>query len=230
MAQDITLRFIPPNDPDVGALCVYEAPASIGPWVQIERTTLIGTYPDWIDYYVCKLATDKTDWFAIAWEDTSGAVGVMSTAIRGGTQTLVGHVMNRVLQRDRKLDDNEVRQEAEGAIEFYFHEDPYTQDLDNLPSGQKYQILNGLTYLTMARVYLLEETRASEVQSATMGLVSFRSNAGTAKTKDIDKLIDMANRTLGINTSVVLQLEDIFDPDSASYYFANTRVVNILEP
>jgi hypothetical protein len=229
MAVDVTIRFVPPDDPDVGALRVYEAPAVSGPFVQIDRTVDVGAYPDYIDYFITHNAADKGDWFAIAWEDTSGAEGVLSVAVRGGTETLVGMVLDRVRQRDRTLDENLVRQEAEGAIEFFFNSDPYNIELANLPSNSMYRTLNGLAYLTMARAYLFLSAGSKEVQSATLALVSFRSESGSQRSVDVQELIDLANVALGISTSIILQLDDIFDQDSPDYFFKNVNPVNILE-
>jgi hypothetical protein len=59
------------------------------------------------------------------------------------------------------------------------------------------------------------------VQSATLGLVSFRDESGNDRKVDVQALIDLANETLGISTSLVFQREDVL---SCLGY------TNILEP
>lgn len=82
---DVTLRFIPPDEPDMAALRVYEGVSSGGSFSQIERTTAIGGYPQYITKYTTTMASDNSHWFTIAWEDESGTVGAQSTPVQGGT-------------------------------------------------------------------------------------------------------------------------------------------------
>jgi hypothetical protein len=215
--MNVTLTFSSPDMADIVALHIYESVAALGPWNMIERTTAIGTYPGYITAYTTANATSESDWFAIAWEDSNGNVGAMSAGVLGGTQSLVGVVVARVLQRDRFLDPNVVRQEAEAAVESQFRTDPYTVSAD-----QSYRTINGLVYLTMARSYISASASSERsVQSATLGLVSFRDESGNDRKVDVQALIDLANETLGISTSLVFQREDVL---SCLGY------TNILEP
>jgi hypothetical protein len=201
MSVSVSLEFVPPDQPEIVALRIFEATSSDGPFAQIERTTEIGTYPAYISRYTTANANSADDWFAIQWEDDKGALSVMSAPVRGGVPNLVQVVTDRVFQRDPALDKAVVLWEAEGVIEQFYGEgvDPYTAEVPG------YRKLNGLVYLTMARCYAFES--AVESESVTIGLVRLQ-QSGTAQ-KNIDGLIELANQALGWNTSVVLQMRDI---------------------
>lgn len=217
----VFLQFAPPEREGFVKLHIYEAPDAVSALVEIEEVTAIGTYPDYIDSYSTDLAASATDWFAIRWEDNKGTLTAMSSRMQGGTTTLVGEVVNRVRQRDLGISENIARQEAEAAVEQYFGVDPYSVEISDIPAGQQYRTINGLTYLTMARSYLVKASTTKNVQSATLGLVSFRSESGSTQEVDIQALINLANIELGLNTSIVLQMEDIC---------RNPNWVNLLEP
>lgn len=196
------LRFSPPEQSGIVALHIYESPTAAGPYNEIERVTAVGSYPGYIDSYVTAQAASASDWFAIAWEEGGGVVGQMSVGVQGGTQTLVGEVIERVLQRDGSIDENVARQEAEAAIEQWAGStfDPYSTDYD-----VSYTQLNGLVYLTMARCYIFSSASGA-TESATLGMVSMRSSSTTASNANTDALINLANLALGLNTSRVLQV------------------------
>jgi hypothetical protein len=198
------LHFAPPEEDNVVALRIYESSAAGGPYTEIERVTAIGTYPDYIDSYTTANANSATDWFAIAWESVGGVLGPQSVGVKGGTTTLVGKIVDRVLQRDGSLDPNIVRQEAEVSVEQWAGTsiDPYATDAD-VSYGQ----LNGLVYLTLARCYIFAQASGGETESATLGIVSMRSSSSTSTNTNTDALIALANDALGLNTSYVLQLE-----------------------
>lgn len=199
--MDVTLRFVPPDEPGLLALRVYEAANSGGPYEQVDRTLEIGDYPDYIHAFTTPNATSNGDWFAIAWEDETGAVGELSVGVQGGTESLVGEVADRVLQRDRSLDYSVIVQEAEAVIEEYIG-DPYTTDVTTV----SYRKLLGLVYLTMANCYVLGGF--NDESSVQIGLV--RMQQGLSANKDVDSLIDLANRYLGISTSRVLQTTSVY--------------------
>jgi len=207
----VTLKFTPPEDDNIAALRVYEAADAIGPFTLIERTTSVGIAPDYIDEFTTTLAVSKTDWFAIAWENVGGDVSDLSVPIKGGTNTWVGEIVKRVMERDSSQNMNIVTQEAEAAIESV-GVDPYSD-----VAGARYGQLVGLTYLVLARAIIatavVTTSGGANVSSATLGLISFRNEtSASAVTKaqaDTKALIDMANNYLGISTSFVLQLEEI---------------------
>jgi hypothetical protein len=172
--------------------------------------TAIGTYPEYIDKYTTDLASNAADWFTIQWEDSKGAQTPLTAAIQGGTGTLIDKIVTRVLERDRTLDRRVVSQEAEAAIQQALGEnvDPYDP---TLVTSISYRKLGGLVYLTMARSYIVAalSTTSEAVSSATMGLVSFKQSSGTNVSRDVESLIDLANRELGISASFVMILADI---------------------
>lgn len=204
----VTLDFIPPDAPDIVALRINESAAKTGPFVQIERTTAIGIPPDYITKYTTSLAASDADWFTISWENAAGDIGEQSAPWQGGTTSLVQKIIDRVRERDASIDERIVAQEAEGVIQWVLGDnvDPYDPSL-----SVSYRQLNGMTYLVMARAYTVQAvtTSGGAIDSATMGLVSFKNSSGSTSKIDAGALIDLANRELGIATSFVLQLEDI---------------------
>lgn len=208
----VPLDFIPPAEPGIVALRIWESPLSDGVFSQIERTTEVGVYPAYITRYTTENATSTSNWFAIQWEDAKGALSELSQSVQGGTETLVNVIVNRVLLRDPQIDENVAAQEAEAVIESYFGTDPYEVDPTDVP----YNVLSGLVLLTMARCYLTtvySASMASAGQKYTAGLISQDAGGGAAAAtkslKDIKALIDAANLVLGRNYSAVLLMEEI---------------------
>lgn len=198
----VFLEFVPPTRDGVVKLYIYEAPSATGILTMIEEVDEIGAFPAYISAYTTDLATSKDDWFAIQWEDDKGAKTDISMRVQGGTQTLVGKVTDRVLQRDPSLSEVVVVQEVEGAIaEFYGDSiDPYSIN----PADVGYKTLSGIVYLALARSYIFAEAVDSG-GGWSVGMVSMRSTS----TKNIQALIDLANSQLGTGTSVVLQMASI---------------------
>lgn len=197
----VAFKFFPPDQEDLVKLHILEAPASLGPFNEIEVVTEIGAYPGYIDHYTTNLAVSSTDWFALQWEDAKGALSDISSPIRGDTETLISKVVSRVMQRDLSLDEEIVRQEAEAVIEEYVG-DPYTTDA----SAVSYRTLLGLVYLTMANCYVLGGF--NDESSIQIGLL--RMQQGTSASSDVDALINLANSYLGISTSRVLQTTSVY--------------------
>lgn len=212
MPVSVPFKFVPPEQENLVKLHIFEAVAANGPYNEIEVVTAVGTYPDYIDNYTTNLATSATDWFSLQWEDDKGALGEMSAPVKGGEDTLVGLVVDRARERDRSLDIRILTQEAEAAIEGYYGTTVNVYD-PALAIGASYRVLNGLTYLTMARSYIVSQAlnASGNVESATMGLISFRSGSSPAASikQDIEGLIALANKDLGISTSYVMLIEDI---------------------
>lgn len=204
----IALEFIAPDMPDLAELQIYESANQSGPYTLIETVTSIGSFGNYIENYTSTFATSLDNWFMIQWQDSKGAQSKQSTPIKGKTQLLIGRIVDRVLQRNVALSPQVVAQEAEAAIEVFFGADPYTVDDDNLATGRKYQIINGLTYMVLARTMLVRLIQTGSLQSATLGLVSFKNISGQQKL-DIQELVDLANKELGIDQSVVIDMERI---------------------
>lgn len=204
----VSLDFIPPIEPDIVALHIYEAPAQNGPFSEIERTTAVGTAPNYITRYVSALAVNAIDWFAIAWENSAGEVSPLSAAVMGGTSTLVGVIVQRMLLRDSSLDEAVAAQEAEAAISDYYNVvDTTTLD----PSTISPKILSGLTNLALARSYISKQITQTTGTKWAAGIVSMdTTNAVSTKSAEaIKALIDLANRDLGRNFSVILLIEEV---------------------
>lgn len=227
----VAFKLIPPPTEDLLKLLIYEAPTALGSYVLIETVTPIGEYPEYIDNYTTNVATSATDWFAIKWEDTKGAQSALSSPIKGGTESVVDEVVDRVLQRDGALSRATVLQEAEAVVEQVFGKDPYTVDLstDAMPYN-KYRMLTGMTYLALARSYMALIASQSNTESATIGQISFKTSVGAFQNADIETLIDLANGYLGINTSIVLQMESVFSdrPNWHQIYLDWSRLPDII--
>jgi hypothetical protein len=204
----VALDFRPPQETNIVALLIEEAPDSSGPWDQIERVTPVGTYPDYISNYTTSAASSDTDWFRIRWEDDKGAMSPFSSAWKAGTTTVVGELVSRALLRDPQLNENVVAQEAEAVLEAGYRVDPYTLQLSNF----SYRELSGLTLLVMAYTYVstfIQEARSS-TDDYVAGLISQKSGSKAGlDMKLIDQLIAQANKALGLNFSTVLLMKEI---------------------
>lgn len=204
----VPLRFVPPDVPDLASLKVWESSAKDGTFSLIDTVTEIGDYPDYISSYTTDNAVLATDWFAISWTDIGGAETPLSAPLQGGETTLVAQIMQRVRERNPNVNLNVAQQEAEVAIQYYFGDnvDPYDPALVDQVS---YRVLNGLTYLTLARTLIAELLTHAEVNSATVGLVSFKTASSKALLDNLQELIDIAELDLGISGSTVLDLKRI---------------------
>jgi len=212
MAVPVPLDFIPPQEDNIVKLHIYESSAQGGPFSEIELVTEVGTWPNYIDHYTTANATALDDWFAIQWEDDKGAKSVLSSPVKGGTDYLVREVMDRMLQRDMGIDHVVALAEAQGAVEWYFKDDPTDKLVSDIDSTKRYSVLNGLTYLGLARAYIVAEAIHDKVEQANIGVVSFRTQAGVRSGVDVSKLVELANELLEINISTILQLTDVYDP------------------
>lgn len=217
----IAIDFTPPDIPGIVALRIYEGPTSTGPFVQIERTTAVGAWPIYITRYTSTLAASSTNWFQIAWEDAQGDIGEVSYAFQGGTSTLIGTLVNRVMLRDESLNEVIVTQVAEAIIYQIMQADPYDPTLT-----ATYAQLEGMTLLILARSRLHSIFSESSSDSYTAGLISIKESSSSNIGRDwIDWLIAEANALLGINMSAILLMEDIAIGNSESAWeFDHSRL------
>lgn len=201
----VFLRFVPPAVPNMAKLHIWEAATKNGLYTQIEVVTNIGVYPNYIDFYTTALANNIEDWFRIQWEDNAGALVPISEPVRGAT--LLGEIVDRVMLRDPSANENIVVQEAEVVIAFVMG----TDDVISLaPSAATLRQKAGITYLTLARVYMTGLVTQSQTTAYVAGLISEKSTDTIQTTANIQGLIDLANKELGILPgSVVLLLEEI---------------------
>lgn len=208
----VPLKFIPPVEDNIVALRIYEAATKDGPFNQIERTTAIGTAPNYIDEYETTLAASGTDWFTIAWEDDKGFTSPLSQPVQGGTDTLVGILVARIMLRDSTINEIIAAQEAEAAISEYFGvDDPFSISAASVSP----RILSGLTSLALARSYITKAITSTTTANAkwTAGIVSMdnsqSSSSSSNLTDTVKSLLEIANRDLGRNYSVILLMEEI---------------------
>lgn len=211
MAASQSFAFIPPDTPGITTLHVEEAPSASGSWLEIDTTTAVGTFPGYISTYSTDSAFDATDWFRIRWSDGAGAFTPYSQPLKGTSSTVVGEIVKRAKQRNRRLDTNVLSQEAEAVIQYVLgnHVDPYDT---TLLATLTYRQLNGLTYLTMANTMIATDLGGGQnVASAGIGLVQFKSEQSSkSSATEIAALIELANAALNITTSFVLQIETIW--------------------
>lgn len=202
----VELQFLPPDENDIVTLHVEEAPTAAGTFTQIQ-TFPAGTFPNYITRAEVTNATNATDWFRIRWEDSSGNFTPYSAPIQGGTTTIVAQLMDRVILRDPGINPLIAGQEAEAAVSWYFNaDDPYSVD----PARATPKILSGLTTLTLARVYTSRIITQSTTGKWSAGLVSMDSSASATNAwKNIDHMIELANRELDRNVSAIMLIEEI---------------------
>ena len=202
----VPLRFTPPAEPGWDTLHIFESPTQNGTYTEIDQTPS-GT-PNYIDRFTTDQATQADYWFAIQWSDPEGATTELSAGVQGGTETLVGILVQRILLRDSTINENVAAQEAEAAISAYFGvDDPATID----PATVNPKILEGLTLLALAWGYTIISTTQSNVQKFTAGLVSLDqgSSSTTRTSASVDQLLKLANSLLGRNYSAIAALKEI---------------------
>lgn len=230
--EKVLLDFLPPTENNIAALHIWEGTAPDAVFTEIERTTAVGTYPSYITRYTTAKAASKTDWFAIQWEDSNGLLSEISSPIQGGTTTLVQTLVDRVALRDPSLNENVVAQEAEAAISSFFGVlDPYGID----PTSVSPATLSGLTLLVLARTYLFTSVSAttSNVQKFTAGLVSIDAGSSSSSSggglKNLQEIMDLANRMLGRNYSIIGVLAELPVADGVKQIVAADLSRTIIE-
>lgn len=204
----VPLRFTPPEIENVVKLKIWESPTIDGTYSVIEEVTGVGSYPEYISHYTTALATSKNYWFAISWVDDKGADSDLSQPMQGSTETLVGKIVTRVMQRDASVSVNIATQEAEAAISKYFNViDPFSVN----PATVSPSVLSGLVNLTLVRSYLTRIITASGSSSKWVaGIVSMDDSSNTkGQVANIEALLRLANADLGLQYSVVLLMKEI---------------------
>lgn len=214
----VPLTFIPPTEHDIVALHIYESNNSTDGFVEIERTAS-GTYPDYINNYTTTLANFADDWFAIAWENAEGAISPLSAPIQGGTTTLIGEIVNRVLLRVPDEDENIIVQEAEATVSFIYKvDDPYSIDINSVSKLWLTELVN-LTLV--ASQYISVITQASAGQEYTAGMVSQGSTKGDADAilTALERLEKRSLKRLGIGGSLIASIAK----DACVYNFTKLK-------
>lgn len=198
----VPLEFIAPSEPNLALLRVYEGTSKDGAFSLIDETDEIGSYPDYINHYTTEEASSETNWFSIQWVDDKGAESPLSDPWQGNTESLVSIITGRVVQRGVTNDESVILQEAEATLEQYFGTDPY-----EVPLPISYSQAVGLTYLVMARLMVLDVINDT-TESYTAGIIAQQTGSSDKSMKNVQKLIDEANRLLGRNYSLVVQLPE----------------------
>jgi len=203
----VALDFLPPTNPDIVSLSIFEGTSQDGEFTLIETVTEIGEYPNYLTRYTTDQAVSTANWFRIQWTDNKGAITDFSGAVQGGTYLLISKLIDRVMLRDATLDENLVAQVCEWVVaRFFVTETPYDAAI-----VATYAQLEGLTLLSLARAQLHSLAQTQTDESYTAGLVSQKSGSGSLASKKalIGMLVNEANALLGINCSVVLLLEEL---------------------
>lgn len=211
MAAIVPLSFTPPESPFITTLHVFESNAADGVFTEIASAPA-GTYPDYITRYVITNAISSVDWFAIQWEDSSGARSDLSAPIQGGTNTLVGELVDRALLRNSDLNKLIVTQEAEAIVQFVYGVDPFLVD----PNTVNDLYLTELTNLVLvAAQYVTVSVRIATSQGYSAGMVSEQSGASAGDPASILNMLDRvekrALKRLGLGGSIIAAIDDTLD-------------------
>ena len=205
MAAVVYLKFIPPAEPGWDQIHIFESPVKEGPYTEIYAAA--SGDPNYIDTITITNATAADYWFAVQWSNAAGARTDLSAGVQGGTETLVGILVQRILLRDPSINENIAAQEAEAAISYFYGvDDPSVVD----PATVNPKILQGLTLLALAWSYVFTTATSGNVQKFTAGLVSIdQGSSSTTKTANTDSLLKLANTLLGRNFSAIMALKEI---------------------
>lgn len=224
----VPLSFVPPTEEGIVALRIFESDNPDTGFTQIDRV-LAGTYPDYITRYTTPHATRVDDWFAIAWENAEGVISPLSGSIKGGTTTLVGELVDRVMLRIPNEDENIVLQEAEATVSFVYKvDDPYTVDYNTVNRLW----LTELTNLTLvASQYVSVITKSSAGEEYTAGMVSQGTPSGVIGNvlEGLEKLEKRALKRLGIGGSLIATIvhqHDHFTFAAVKTSFDSSRVLS----
>jgi hypothetical protein len=201
------LVVIPPTEPGIVTLHIFESPTGAdGSFVEIDQLDA-GTYPDYNTEYVTQKAISDTDWFAIAWSTSSGIISPLSEPIKGGTSTLVGDIVERVLLRSPDLDENIVLQEAEATVSYIYKvDDPYSVDETTVNPLW----MTSLAELALiAALYVTTVNLGATAQDYSAGLISERQSVDTRTTLDnLTRMEKRLLRRLGIGGSLIASICD----------------------
>lgn len=201
----IRLKFVPPEDSGYVTLQIYESDASDGSYQLIDSTSA-GNFPDYINEYTTDKVLSTSDWFVIQWVDNKGGSSEPSEPIKGGTATLIGEIVDRVMLRDSDLNENIVVQETEATVSYIYRvDDPYSIDINTVSPLW----LTELTNLALvASLYVTVTQISSTGQEYTAGMISERSTANTDSLKNLDQLEKRSLKRLGIGGSLIAAIDN----------------------
>jgi hypothetical protein len=204
----LILDFVPPPTTEWTTLEVWEAATKeTAPGTLAQSFPVSPPYPTRI---VVTTANSPTGWFSIRWGGAGGLFTPFSDPIQGGTDTLVGKLINRVMLRQPNSDENIVLQVTEAVVSEYFG----TQDIYSIdPETVSYKVMEGLTLMIMAYTLISEMGQSASSSSGTgwtAGLVSMKASTdSTVKSSwdSIDRLLARAQALLGVGFSRIAQME-----------------------
>lgn len=201
------LFFKEPDIEGLTTLYVEESADGLDPFVEIDHTDDIGTYPDYITSFTTDQAADPTHFFRIRWGNGDGYFTEYSLPMQGRSNTVIGQIVKRVIERDFDFgfDVSVIAQEAEVAISTKFGADTDPYDPTLTVTAKE---MAGLVYLTIARAYAFQIMKEGSEGNYTAGLVSQRSDTGKTRMDQVDWFVREANKLLGLNVSAVMLLED----------------------
>lgn len=216
--MNVPLTFIPPTADDIATLHIWEGATSAGPFFEIDSTP-VGTFPDYIREFVTTHANSISDWFAIQWEDAAGVRGNLSASMMGGTTSLIGELIERVLLKNGDLNETIALQEAEAVISYiYGVDDPYTIDIGTVNKLWLSELSN-LVYVSCMYDEVIQIGALSQT-SYTAGIISESSGGSNNKTvlDNLERLEKRALKRLGIGGSRI-----------AGILWHNRRIIEITE-
>ncbi len=205
----VILDFVPPAEDGYDVLQVFESPTKEGaPGTLAQSFPISGAYPTRI---TVTSATSPTGWFSIRWGINAANVFTpFSEPLQGGTQTLVGIIINRVMLRQPNSDENVVLQIVEAVVEMYFGT---TEIYDIDPDTVSRAVIEGLTLYTMARNLVTQMSTSASSSSGsgwTAGLVSMKASSDSSvklSWETIDRLLKDAEKLLGMGYSRIAQMD-----------------------
>lgn len=225
----VPLRFTPPESDDIALLHIWEGSTPTGPFLEIDVTSA-GIYPDYIREYVTTQAVMLSDWFAIQWEDNAGVRGNLSAPMQGGTTSLIGELVERVLLRSPDLDENLILQEAEATVSYIYNTpDPYSIDIDTVNRLWLTELAN-LAYVSASYVTFIDI--GANTISYSAGMLSESSGANIKDTLDsLERLEKRALKRLGIGGSIIASIHErsrgVFEISEERSIISATRLLSL---
>jgi hypothetical protein len=203
----VPLTFIPPEEPGIAQLHIFESPTGDDGTFIEKDTVPAGDYPDYINHYTTHNAASVDNWFAISWSTVDGAQSPLSQPIKGNTTTLIGELVERVLLRSPELDERLVMEEAEATISYIYKvDDPYTIDVNTVNPLW----LTSLAELALiASLYVTVSNVGATALDYSAGLISERQSIDSATAlNNLNRLERRILRRLNIGGSLIASIAD----------------------
>lgn len=209
----VILDFVPPEHEGYTTLQVWEsateqtAPGALAQSFAVDPVN----YPTRM---TVTNAASATNWFSIRWLDAAGGATPYSDPIQGGTTTLVGILVNRIMLRVPSANENIILQTVEAVVaEVMGTSDPYSVD----PATVSYRLMEGMTMFAMGRALMYEMAESSRSTTGsgwTAGLVAMKSDSGSSveiNRGTIDWFLKEAARLLGLSYSRIAYMDIVIN-------------------